>query len=608
MRWCRAAATSSSVGVVALAAALMLGQLGMVTTSGISMEPRVEAGDLVVVRATGSYAVGDAAAYRSAQLDTVVLHRIVGVEGDRYVFQGDNNDWLDPEKPTLDDLIGKELLHIPSGGIWLSRLTSAPLLAGFLALLFAGGLTAAGTTTRRRRKDRRDVSAGRATPGVPDGVAQKLQPVLVGALFVAALGGALAATAATRPTTTLTAASTATQLAMDFSYTAEVPASPVYDGTTVNAPDPVFRSLTSVVDVTYAHPSAPGDTTVTAHLSTPSGWTAIVPLDSTQPGRVRLDIAALEQRAAEAAAVIGLPTSTMTIDVVPTVRLRGGGEFAPRLTLAVDKHALKATSDLRVVETASASAMNPLPSQLSAFGHGMPVTAARVVGVAALLLGLAAAAVAGTALRLRGPVAEAERVRQQHGSLLLTVLPVAFPPGRPVIDVPDVAALVRLAERYGLLVLHWSRSGVDTYVVQDESTTFRYRAQPAVTSDGPDVGDPETVTEHEDVQIARTAAELLTSAPLDVDPAAVVDVDSFQALRDVASLGQYKIHFADDDGLRFYFVLDADTAYRYYSREAADRLDAARATAAEQFGGETVPAPRRPEQRTARSFRRRARV
>jgi hypothetical protein len=59
--------------------------------------------------------------------------------------------------------------------------------------------------------------------------------------------------------------------------------------------------------------------------------------------------------------------------------------------------------------------------------------------------------------------------------------------------------------------------------------------------------------------------------------AATVDVESFDTLRDLATLGKHRIHFADDDGLRFYFVLEADTAYRYYSRAAAEKLDAARA-------------------------------
>jgi hypothetical protein len=47
----------------------------------------------------------------------------------------------------------------------------------------------------------------------------------------------------------------------------------------------------------------------------------------------------------------------------------------------------------------------------------------------------------------------------------------------PIVDVTEFGMLVRLAERYGLLVLHRSRSGTDTYVVQDEGATYRYSTQ-----------------------------------------------------------------------------------------------------------------------------------
>lgn len=66
--------------------------------------------------------------------------------------------------------------------------------------------------------------------------------------------------------------------------------------------------------------------------------------------------------------------------------------------------------------------------------------------------------------------------RARHKDLLLPVLPIALTPGRPVVDVPDMKALATLAERYGLLVLHWERGGVMTYVVQDEGTTYRLRS------------------------------------------------------------------------------------------------------------------------------------
>lgn len=50
---------------------------------------------------------------------------------------------------------------------------------------------------------------------------------------------------------------------------------------------------------------------------------------------------------------------------------------------------------------------------------------------------------------------------------------------------PDIESLAKPAERYGLLVLAWSRGGVDTYVVQDEGTTFRYRSGGAPTATVP---------------------------------------------------------------------------------------------------------------------------
>jgi hypothetical protein len=106
-------------------------------------------------------------------------------------------------------------------------------------------------------------------------------------------------------------------------------------------------------------------------------------------------------------------------------------------------------------------------------GQDVGVATARRAGL--LLTGLAVLLGIGVAVLavFSRPLSEAERVKHRHGSLLLPVLPIALPPGRPVIDVPDIAALARIAERYGLLVLHWSRSGVHTYVVQDEGTTFR---------------------------------------------------------------------------------------------------------------------------------------
>ena len=93
-------------GVVLLLAAWLVAgpaQLGgrttYVSTHGISMEPRFHTGDLALVRPAAGYRVGDVVAYRSTVLHSVVLHRIIARDGDRYVFKGDNNDFIDPVHP-----------------------------------------------------------------------------------------------------------------------------------------------------------------------------------------------------------------------------------------------------------------------------------------------------------------------------------------------------------------------------------------------------------------------------------------------------------------------------------------------------------------------------
>jgi hypothetical protein len=206
------------------------------------------------------------------------------------------------------------------------------------------------------------------------------------------------------------------------------------------------------------------------------------PVDDSHDGAVTLDLAALEQRAQAAAEVTGLPASTVAVAVVATVAHDGGGEFAPRLELVLDALTLKPTGELTPRSESSTSGTRLEPAQLTALGRSIDVTTARVVALAAVLVALLAAAGVAVATRLTEPVAESERIRRRYGALILPVLPMALAPGRPVVDVPGIDALVTLAERYGLLVLTWSRGGVDTYVVQDEGTTFRYRSGTAVAA------------------------------------------------------------------------------------------------------------------------------
>lgn len=78
-----------------------------------SMRPLLRRGDLVVVRRSTVYRTGDIALYRSQKVG-LVLHRIIGYtpQGE-FLFQGDANDYVDPERPTREDILGRYLFHLP---------------------------------------------------------------------------------------------------------------------------------------------------------------------------------------------------------------------------------------------------------------------------------------------------------------------------------------------------------------------------------------------------------------------------------------------------------------------------------------------------------------
>ena len=125
------------------------GSTSFVTVDGTSMLPTLRLSDLVALRPQHTYRVGDVVGYRSGLIHRVVLHRIVAIHDGRYVFKGDNNSFIDPDRPTRAQLVGRLWLHVPSAGRLVSQLHRPPVAAALAVLLvLAAGL---GGGTKRRR-------------------------------------------------------------------------------------------------------------------------------------------------------------------------------------------------------------------------------------------------------------------------------------------------------------------------------------------------------------------------------------------------------------------------------------------------------------------------
>lgn len=115
------------------------GTMTYVLTSGVSMQPGFEQGDLAVLRTADDYRVGDVAAYNSSELKKIVMHRIEKESEKGYTFQGDNNDFVDPETVTDDQMLGELVLRVPGVGNylgWLSKPLNLLILGAAALFLF----------------------------------------------------------------------------------------------------------------------------------------------------------------------------------------------------------------------------------------------------------------------------------------------------------------------------------------------------------------------------------------------------------------------------------------------------------------------------------------
>ena len=125
-----------------LAPAHLGGATRYAVIEGASMEPELHRGDLVLVRDKPEPVVGDVVLYRDPAMGVRVLHRVIRVEDDRLVVQGDANDFVDDSRPRPSEVIGAYWFSVPRAGsvlLWLRQPMHAALLAFVLAIVALTG-------------------------------------------------------------------------------------------------------------------------------------------------------------------------------------------------------------------------------------------------------------------------------------------------------------------------------------------------------------------------------------------------------------------------------------------------------------------------------------
>jgi signal peptidase I len=492
------AVSTSAVAALVLAAVWLFwpmtlgGGTTYVITHGISMEPRFHTGDLAILRSAGDYSVGDVVAYRSESLDTVVMHRIASLDGDRFVIQGDNNDWLDEDRPSKDEILGSLFIRIPQGGKALDALSSPVALA----VIASAALALAGAARGPRGRHKHRPSTRRASSAFSMPIrARARQVALVSgavALLAAVGGGVLLALPSTQTGTRTVQVTQQGQ----FSYTGAAETGTTYPSGVITTGDPVYTKLTDGLTVTFQDTvSGPGLESVTGtawldlSVSTPDGWSAALGRGATASVANGTVTVSAEVDPARAAAFltrhyteIGASSGGASLNVTPTVQMTGtlaGQTFAtdpmPALTFAIDATALRVGGDPTAALAPTAQTAVVVDEVVSrtfpVLGVSIPIDLARIAAGVVLVLALVClAAGAWIGRPRRGDVADGFLVR--HAARILPV--VAFTPGQTVVDVSDAESLHMVAERLDGLVLHHAGPTGQVLAVQDSDVTYRY--------------------------------------------------------------------------------------------------------------------------------------
>jgi signal peptidase I len=493
-----------------------------VTTHGISMHPRLHTGDLALVRPAAEYRVGDVVAYRSTALRRVVLHRLIARDGDRYVFKGDNNTFVDPVHPRRAELIGRMWLRVPRGGAilsWLRIPAIAALLCGGIAML------ALWPARRRRRGRGRGRSRSRGAVAVSGRSLRMVSPnaqlVLAGCAAVAVACLVLGLRAWTRSTTDPVAAKVAYTHKVRFSYRADAPAGSVYPSGTVKTGDPIFLRLVGEVRVKVAYQLASGvaaevggTQAINLRLSSPTGWSRTMRLQPPTPFRggvssawVVLDLDQLRALIGRVEALTGTPAgSAFTVEVLPRMHVEGtladevlDDRYDPVLSFQLDPLQLRATaggggaggaagasagagagaSGFTQSRAGSLAGTVASPNHLRLAGRGMAVGTARWVALVGYLLAIVVALLT-TIRERRRPQDLSMQIHARYGHLIVPIAAIMHTPGQPVVDVMSIDALAQVAERCERVILHHHRIGAESYLVDDEGTLYRYQPRTAV--------------------------------------------------------------------------------------------------------------------------------
>ena len=511
------------------------GQAAYIVVIGKSMEPNFHRGDLVIVQRDTHYTIGDVVAYKNDQLKSNVIHRIVDIQHDHFIFKGDNNSWIDTYHPSFDELIGKQWIHIPSGGSVLQRLRDpltmallAGCLAGFLMISFMNEKTKGSKRMKNNfwrewinslKKRFAPASASHSETGadqaalshskfsLPKGKSVELNGSTTEMLFfvlglIAFASLILGFISLTRPTTVSAPDDVLYQNIGLFSYSASVPAD-IYDANTLQTGEPIFPKLTcsTLLNFHYALigddlKDIAGSYQITAQIIEPgSGWQRTLTLlpetafkGSSFDTSAKLNFCEVIKLTEALESQAEFHPTQYTLLITPNVTISGkisgrelqDANYQPQLTFRYDRQNFSivktdpAISPFNQTQASFIREIHQKANTISLFGWQPTVLTLRMLALIGLVLSSLGLWLLINTMQAAANMKPESVAHIRYGSMVVEIQNAGLNEASHILDVQSIDDLAKLAERFNTVILHENNSGKHSYLVKTEVTIYRF--------------------------------------------------------------------------------------------------------------------------------------
>lgn len=476
------------------------GNLTYIVITGTSMEPLFHEGDFVIADVQAEYNIGDIAIYLHPDVGRVI-HRIIGREGERYIFKGDNNSWIDGYYPAREEIIGKYRYSIPKIGKYFLKLRQPwlfSLFSGFSVFIIGVSMVNPPQPSKKRKTGNSDFfhSFGVRLSQWKEGYWFPVYIIGLGCLVLGIF-------AFTKPLQkTVTEEITYTHNGQ-FAYSG-VASEDIYDQNSVKSGDPVFTALTCSIQLSFDYQvSAAEDMTgsgtyqLTTVLKGTNGWNRTISEipqtqfegTSFQVGQ-SLDLCEIQEFITFVGEATGVDGQQYLLEVIPEVNYSGLASgnpfqtaFTPVLSFRIDEQQVylanlsgyEEETPLSPVKVGIIPVEKTVPVTMNILGLTLPVNAGRVISVIGILICAAGLIIPGISFKHVEKMDAKLSDRLEFGQMLVEVDQSPAGINDRLIEVSSLDDLLLLAEKTASVVMACRLPDGTDYYVQVERRFFHYK-------------------------------------------------------------------------------------------------------------------------------------